>query len=58
MKCQIMLSGTNKKNITNWSSAEFAMRVVKVKGVNLVISFLLKKTTKKKQTNKQKKANK
>ena len=30
MKCQILFSGKNKKNITNLSSAEFAQRVVKV----------------------------
>ena len=28
MKCQILLSGKNKKNITNLSPAEFAHRVV------------------------------
>ena len=31
MKCQILFSGKNKKNITNLSSAELAKRVVKVK---------------------------
>ena len=31
MKCQILFSGKNKKNITNLSSAELAQRVVKVK---------------------------
>ena len=31
MKCQILLSGKNKKNIINLSSAENAQRVVKVK---------------------------
>ena len=31
MKCQILLSGRNKKNIINLSSAEFAHKVVKVK---------------------------
>ena len=30
MKCQILLSGKNKKNIINLSSAENAQRVVKV----------------------------
>ena len=38
MKCQILFSGKNKKNIINSSSAENAQRVVKVKtdwfGVN------------------------
>ena len=29
MKCQILFSGENKKNITNFSSAEFAQRMVK-----------------------------
>ena len=32
MKCQILFSGKNKKNIINLSSAENAQRVVKVKG--------------------------
>ena len=31
MKCQILFSGKNKKNIINISSAENAQRVVKVK---------------------------
>ena len=31
MKCQILFSGKNKKNITNLSSAELAQRVVMVK---------------------------
>ena len=30
MKCQILFSGKNKKNIINLSSAELAKRVVKV----------------------------
>ena len=30
MKCQILFSGKNKKNIINCSSAENAQRVVKV----------------------------
>ena len=30
MKCQILFSGKNKKNITNLSSTELAQRVVKV----------------------------
>ena len=30
MKCQILFSGKNKKNITNLSSAELAKREVKV----------------------------
>ena len=30
MKCQILFSGKNQKNITNLSSAELAQRVVKV----------------------------
>ena len=30
MKCQILFSGKNKKNIINLSSAENAQRVVKV----------------------------
>ena len=31
MKCQILFSGKNKKNITNLSSAELAKRVVNAK---------------------------
>ena len=31
MKCQILFSVKNKKNITNLSSAELAQRMVKVK---------------------------
>ena len=31
MKCQILFSGKNKKNIINLSSVENAQRVVKVK---------------------------
>ena len=34
MKCQILFSGKNKKNIINLSSAENAQRVVKVKVVH------------------------
>ena len=30
MKCQILFSGKNKKNIINLSSTELAQRVVKV----------------------------
>ena len=30
MKCQILFSGKNKKNVTNLSSADLAQRVVKV----------------------------
>ena len=35
MKCQILFSGKNKKNIINLSSAENAQRVVKVCGVRI-----------------------
>ena len=35
MKCQILFSGKNKKNIINLSSAENAQRVVKVKEIKL-----------------------
>ena len=31
MECQILFTGKNKKNIINLSSAENALRVVKVK---------------------------
>ena len=34
MKCQILFSGKNKKNIINLSSAENAQRLVKVKNNN------------------------
>ena len=34
MKCQILFSGKNKKNIINLPSAENAQRVVKVKTIN------------------------
>ena len=34
MKCQILFSGKNKKNVTNLPSAEKAKRVVKV---NLIV---------------------
>ena len=33
MKCQILFSEKNKKNITNLSSAELAKRVVKIKAI-------------------------
>ena len=33
MKCQILFSGKNKKNIINLPSAENAQRVVKVKAL-------------------------
>ena len=36
MKCLILFSGKNKKNIINLSSAENAQRVVKVKHKNSV----------------------
>ena len=39
MKCQILFSGKNKKNIISLSSAENAQRVVKVKVVVHVISI-------------------
>ena len=37
MKCQILFSGKNKKNIINLSSAENAQRVVKVKAAGFVV---------------------
>ena len=56
MKCQILFSGKNKKNITNLYSAELAKRVVKInpcpaeprytlpwQTVYIQISWLLKK---------------
>ena len=35
MKCQILFSGKNKKNIINLSSAENAQRVVKVNYIDV-----------------------
>ena len=35
MKCQILFSGINKKNITNLLPAELSQRLVKVKVKNL-----------------------
>ena len=37
MKCQILFSGKNKKNIINLPSAENAQRVVKVKKEYMMI---------------------
>ena len=37
MKCQILFSGKNKKNIINLSSAENAQRVVKVNLNQIII---------------------
>ena len=39
MKCQILFSGKNKKNIINLSSAENAQRVVKVNN-NCLVQYL------------------
>ena len=41
MKCQILFSGKNKKNIINLSSAENAQRVVKVNSDSVQISVSL-----------------
>ena len=43
MKCQILFSGKNKKNIINLSSAENAQRVVKVnlRSVKLIDRLLM-----------------
>ena len=38
MKCQILFSGKNKKNIINLSSAENAQRVVKVKDIGVLFN--------------------
>ena len=38
MKCQIMFSGKNKKNITNLLSAELAKRVVKIKMLSKIVA--------------------
>ena len=40
MKCQILFSGKNKKNIINLSSAEFAQKVVEIKKENVSGSTL------------------
>ena len=37
MKCQILFSGKNKKNIINLPSAENAQRVVKVNIVEVLV---------------------
>ena len=37
MKCQILFSWKKMKNITNLSSAEYALRVVKVKIITLFL---------------------
>ena len=42
MKCQILFTGKNKKNIINLSSAENAQRVVKVKGTSIITPLLAK----------------
>ena len=41
LKCQILFSGKNKKNIINLSSAENAQRVVKVSGKGQAILFIV-----------------
>ena len=41
MKCQILFSGKNKKNITNLSSAKLIKRVLKVKGKTLAFHLRL-----------------
>ena len=43
MKCQILVSGKNKKNIINLSSAENAQRVVEVKAPSKICSRRLSK---------------
>ena len=45
MKCQILFSGKNKKNIINLSSAENAQRVVKVKLRSKILIVLNMKYT-------------
>ena len=41
MKCQILFSGKNKKNIISLSSAENAQRVVKVKSSGTHTDFVI-----------------
>ena len=46
MKCSILFSGKNNKNITNLSSAELAKRIVMVKTAvanDILIFFFVKK---------------
>ena len=40
MKCQILFAGKDKKNIINLSSAENALRVVKVNDNSGIIPYL------------------
>ena len=44
MKCQILFTGKNKKNIINLSSAENAQRVVKVKTYHAMGEFHRQRT--------------
>ena len=39
MKCLILFSGENKKNIINLLSAEIAQRVVKIKSIDSFLNF-------------------
>ena len=39
MRCEILFSGKNKKNIINLSSGEFTRRVVKVKSFYLEVGL-------------------
>ena len=41
MKCQLLFYGKNMKNIITLSSAELALRVVKVNGCPFSISFAI-----------------
>ena len=45
MKCQILFSGENKKNVINLSSAVLAKRVVMVKDEGFVCSLQLQQQT-------------
>ena len=47
MKCQILFSGKNKKNIINLSSAENAQRVVKVKDTSTLVGLDIRLTMQK-----------
>ena len=40
MKCQILFSGKNKKNVINLSSAENAQRVVKVNDLIQILGLV------------------
>ena len=52
MKCQILFSGKNKKNIINLSSAENAQRVVKVNDKSTTVAHFVSSHRKRKKKDK------